>query len=118
MANIVLIVDGDPMAFTAHRYDHRHGGHVFNPQSRAKKQFQEYVRAVLGNNHQIWSEKSLFKMEITFMMQRPLHHFINSDRERGLKVNITLDEQNFTLLKRDLDNMVKFVLDGLQGIVY
>lgn len=53
-------------------------------------------------------------VSITFNMRRPALHFVNRDRSRGLRSDVPT---SFVTIP-DLDNLIKLVLDGLNGIVF
>lgn len=52
---------------------------------------------------------------ITFRIRRPNSHFVNSKRNRGLRTNAP---RTYVVGKLDLDNLVKFTLDAIGGVVY
>jgi Holliday junction resolvase RusA-like endonuclease len=56
----------------------------------------------------------MVEISLTFYMARPLSHFTGRNRERKLKDNL---EERPSLQRRDLDNMIKFCLDALQGVM-
>ena len=53
-------------------------------------------------------------VHIDFFMRRPLDHFKADDRSRALKSNAPIAHTH----QPDLDNLVKFVLDGMNKLVY
>ena len=57
-------------------------------------------------------------IELQFHMPLPNYFFVGSNRSNPLKLGM-LELQNTPVVKRpDLDNLVKFVVDALQGIFY
>jgi Holliday junction resolvase RusA-like endonuclease len=52
---------------------------------------------------------------ITFRIRRPNSHFVNSKRNRGLR---TKAPRTYVVGKLDLDNLVKFTLDAIGGVIY
>ncbi len=53
---------------------------------------------------------------VIFSMPRPKYHFVNNDDQRRVKLHFS--GNRFVGKRPDLDNMVKFVLDALNGIAY
>ena len=60
---------------------------------------------------------SLFDVSFRFMMRRPLHHFTNNSRTDG-RIKATTQDETTTLKKKDIDNMIKFCMDAMIGVVY
>jgi Holliday junction resolvase RusA-like endonuclease len=52
---------------------------------------------------------------ITFCIRQPNSHFANSKRTRGLHSNAP---QTYVVDKLDLDNLFKFTLDAIGGVIY
>jgi Holliday junction resolvase RusA-like endonuclease len=52
---------------------------------------------------------------IAFHIRRPNSHFVNSRRNRGLRTN---DPQTYVVGMLDLDNLVKFTLGAIGGVIY
>lgn len=56
-------------------------------------------------------------VSLRFMMKRPDSHFKNGNRSMGVRGTLAEGDRS-TLKTKDLDNLVKFCLDGLQGPMY
>jgi Holliday junction resolvase RusA-like endonuclease len=52
---------------------------------------------------------------ITFCIRRPNSYFVNSKRNRGLGTNAL---RTYVVGKLDLDNLVRFTLDAIGGVIY
>ena len=53
---------------------------------------------------------------VIFNMPRPKYHFVNNDEGRRVKAHFS--GNRFVGKRPDLDNMVKFILDALNGVAY
>jgi Holliday junction resolvase len=111
---------------------------IYNPSHQAQNEMRQVLQDVISRvpgfdaniprpgNHRnrrngrecFFSETTPLKAEIKFFMPRPRTHF----RRNGMR-----SSDNFTdvakgrrnhISRPDLDNMVKFVLDSMQGVVY
>ena len=54
-------------------------------------------------------------VKLWFYMPRPKSDFVNGEPSRGLKAS-TVDP--FVVIKPDTDNLVKFALDAMKGVVF
>jgi hypothetical protein len=52
---------------------------------------------------------------IIFCIRWPNSHFVHSKRNRGLRTNTP---RTYVVGKQDLDNLVKFALDAIGGVIY
>ena len=57
-------------------------------------------------------------LEITFYRKLPVTFFINGDREQGLKQPHLLNTEPLDIKVPDIDNLAKFVMDALNGVLY
>ena len=59
-------------------------------------------------------------LEVTleYHMKRPNDHYFRARQRGSLLIDHVLDHEVATLHKRDLDNMIKFTLDCLQGTIF
>jgi Endodeoxyribonuclease RusA len=128
-----LKVRGNPRPLRRHRSGN---GHVYNPSSKYQHSFQKVVEGLLfrGGRHggspideggfeprgqlqaPLFEAHEHLAMGVVFRMKRPRNHFINSkpgpDR---LKAN---SPPRLSPIRTDVDNLTKFVLDSMNGILY
>ena len=96
---------------------------IYNPSAAMQKTFGNYVKAILSNaniqdcakKYPVYNENFSIEINIMFHMKRPLKHFINGCVDRGLKQTAP---HGYMKRKPDVDNLVKFLLDALIGVVY
>jgi Holliday junction resolvase RusA-like endonuclease len=89
-----IVVEGEPQVQERARMSHLGHTHMYDPSSRLKNRFRiAVVKSLQG---------------LTFL-QYPLFHV------RHLKVTVAFYVSNMT---KDVDNLLKFVLDALQMVVY
>ena len=101
------IVSFEPVSLKRHR--HRLKGGTYDP---SKKDKDDFVKAV-GD---LPDEKMTnpIKCELHFYCKRPKTHFKTGKKSNELKENAPKYNTN----NKDLDNMVKFVLDALNDKLY
>ena len=58
------------------------------------------------------------ELEMTFYRKVPVSMFRNEDREQGLKQPNLLHTTPLDVHTPDLDNLAKFVMDALNGVIY
>jgi Holliday junction resolvase RusA-like endonuclease len=87
-----------------------------NPDRRLIEQFREEMRQILANVTlpYFYNMESRVYIGITFRVRRPNHHFVNSDRSNALKLAFV----NVRGTRGDIDNMVKFVMDASNMVLY
>jgi Holliday junction resolvase RusA-like endonuclease len=125
-------IRGNPVPLQRHRTAR---GFTYNPSASAQSSFRDLVLCLLSrfNTHSernddnlqntssesstIWGSDHALSMTIVFRMKRPNSHFIGNkpgyDRLRK-----TAPDQAHNALRTDVDNLAKFVLDSLNGILY
>jgi len=119
---ITFIVNGEPEAQARHRYHVRAKGNngrpvVYDPSSLQK---HDFARAVNDAMEEMGIRRPFFKgdyldtgviMEADFFDARPRSHF---------SANGTLKRKRNPEYpkKKDIDNLEKFAMDALQGVVY
>lgn len=134
-ALIQFTVRGNPLPLRRHRTSR---GFVYNPSSAAQKSFREIVEAaiyteVVGRNdtksdnecsnnvittmQPIYDAKHTLAMSIIFRMRRPKIHFISGKPGPG-RLRESAPKQSCSNMRTDVDNLAKFVLDSLNGLVY
>ena len=100
-------VNFEPVSLKRHR--HRLQGGTYDP---SKKEKDEFVKAVgdLPENKMI----NPIKCELQFFCKRPKNHYKTGKKSNELKDSAPKYNTN----NKDLDNMVKFVLDALNDKLY
>ena len=111
-------VIGNPNTLQRHRFSNV-TRKMYNPSAKKQKDFRSLVRKNLQMDEQnvpFFKEGTYLSISLVFKMQRPKNHFSRSDPEtKKLKKNApTL----YHVARKDLDNMIKFVLDSLNGLLY
>lgn len=109
-----MIVRGGPRPLRRHRTSR---GFVYNPSAPYQSAFRQVALDALGmraDDPPLFENEHSLSIRVVFRMQRPKSHFVGSKPGQG-----RLREGSEILpRKTDVDNLAKFVLDSLQGIVY
>ena len=110
---IRIIIEGEPIPKLTHR-DRKYGPGKYSSQSQQKKRWQEEVNAHLALTGQAFEEllKGPISLRADFVMQAP---------SSWPKKYIYALEQGKMLwhgVKPDCSNLIKWVEDGLKGIVW
>ena len=109
-----ISISGDPRPQQRPRYRVLQGRVViYSPDRRNIRIFRNAVRDALGLSKKstIFGEDAFFEVDVHFNLRRPPSHFT---RAGDLKAGVPI----FPLAEGDVDNFDKFVLDGLQGVLY
>lgn len=112
-SKVTLTMHGKPQALPRSRF-HRGGFH--NTKKKEMKMFQEEARKQLPPNAKLFfSATTTVSMNIKCYLKRP-----NSDFKGGVRspMNLKTTAPQVVPIVPDIDNLAKFVLDGLTGIVY
>lgn len=120
IVGLKMKVVGQPKVLRRHQTILRNGRvHVFNPSRADKAAFATKVRillnaaripfglTVLQSNH--------LRVDAFFLMQRPLSNFIGNNPENALREEAS---PFFANSASDVDNLLKFVLDATEGLVF
>jgi len=111
---VQLKISGKPRPLTRHRTGK---GFVYNPSAKYQKSFVEAVKLLLPPS--FTPLKSFLDCQLTFKMNRPRKHF-TANRCENLGTE-RLRSNSPRLLhsgRTDIDNLIKFVLDSLNEVVY
>jgi Holliday junction resolvase RusA-like endonuclease len=100
-------VNFEPVSLKRHR--HRLKGGTYDP---SKKDKDDFIKVI--NNLPEEKMKNPIKCELNFYCKRPKTHFKTGKKSNELKENAPKYNTN----NKDLDNMVKFVLDALNDKLY
>jgi Holliday junction resolvase RusA-like endonuclease len=129
-------VRGNPLPLRRHRTSR---GFVYNPSAATQKSFRTVVEQLIAthvigspntttlveryetrieNRIPLWDSLQPIAVSIVFRMKRPKSHFIANrpgvDRLRKSAPR----HMSSTSMRTDVDNLAKFVLDSLNGLVY
>lgn len=100
-------VNFEPVSLKRHR--HRLKGGTYDP---SKKDKDDFVKAIEGLPEDKMTKP--IKCQIHFFCKRPKNHYKTGKKANELKDNAPKYNTN----NKDLDNMVKFVLDALNDKLY
>merc|ERR1712071_742207 len=123
-------VHGKPQPLRRHRSSK---GFMYNPSAKAQNLFRGVVKSILfpgslnidddddddndnDNDEYFFHEDDFLVMNIIFKLRRPRKHFIGNKAGPG-RLRETAPKQLFAG-RVDVDNLAKFVLDSLNGLVY
>lgn len=103
-------VTGRPQAWQ--RPSRNKSGRMYNPNAIAQERFAESCKKQMTRK---FSDSAPIAVEVDFYFKRPLTHF-----KRNVYGDLVrkIDAPNRCMLKVDVDNLGKFVLDALTGVVY
>ena len=104
---IQFLVDIKPKPQQRHRSN---GRFQYDPSSKDKQDFLFLVKQYAPKQPII----DIVEMDITFCYKRPASHFRSKNKQKILKDNVPF----FKSSKADLDNLIKFVCDALNGVFY
>ena len=90
---------------------HRNNGRFhYDPSSKDKKEF-----ILLANQYAPPKPtKDILELDITFCYKRPNNHFRSQNKKKIIKYNAPF----WKIGKPDVDNLVKFYMDAMNGIFY
>lgn len=107
-SDIEFYISGSPQPLKRHRMTRR--GRVYDPSSDDKRSWMESARSFCP----IEPLSGALEVELEFVMLRPKSHFGTGKNECNLKPSAPVHH----LHTPDLDNLVKFVLDAMNGKFY
>ena len=84
----------------------------YNPNNKAKEAFKEKIKT--GISGPVFGSDQPLVVKIRFYMRRPNTHFKDRSRLNALKAMLPFAY----VAAPDIDNLAKFVLDGMNGLVY
>jgi Endodeoxyribonuclease RusA len=126
-------VRGNPLPLRRHRTSR---GFVYNPSAGAQQSFRETVEELVFPHRRhckvsdtpseyssseprtpLWGPEQTLAVTIVFRMKRPNIHFV-AGKPGPDRLRDTAPMQVSSTLRTDVDNLAKFVLDSLIGVVY
>ena len=106
-----LILEGTPKPQARPRLGRN--GFFYTPGKKHMATLKAKIKGGI-NNILIFGSNQPVVVNIKFFMRRPNTHFKGKDRRNALRAGMPLAH----VVVPDLDNMVKFVLDGMNDLVY
>eukprot|EP00559_Dactyliosolen_fragilissimus_P008951 CAMPEP_0184861534 /NCGR_PEP_ID=MMETSP0580-20130426/6200_1 /TAXON_ID=1118495 /ORGANISM="Dactyliosolen fragilissimus" /LENGTH=232 /DNA_ID=CAMNT_0027359065 /DNA_START=356 /DNA_END=1054 /DNA_ORIENTATION=+ len=140
---VTFVVRGDPMALPRHRSTTK--GFTYNPSKPQQELFKSIARSILFppieknntkqsdntiirhksasiiddelnmQNSTVFGEEQYISLSLLFRQRRPKAHFVGNDPTRGLRPT---SPEKYRITRTDVDNLAKFVMDSLNGILY
>lgn len=113
-----FVICGNPTPLARHR---TYRGYQFNPSAKKQEEFKDIFinmtkSANIGNSLLLFPEGEYLAATILFRLKRPKNHFISNtpgiDRLKAKSPDFLHPSRS------DVDNLVKFVLDAFNGILY
>jgi Holliday junction resolvase RusA-like endonuclease len=127
-------VGGSPRPLQRHRTSR---GFTYNPSASAQQSFREVVEKVVfgGSTHNdgeipvngdsspqrhspLWGSEHALAMSVVFRMKRPIVHFKSGRPGPGRLRDSAPAALGTASVGTDVDNLAKFVLDSLNGLIY
>ena len=106
---------GPPRALPRMRRRGRFGGGFFNPAKKELLTFKAKAKSAIGQQQlPLVPKGQTVSMVVTFFMKRRKSDFTSGCRSSGLKQNVS----SAPPMIPDIDNLIKLVLDALNGVVY
>jgi Holliday junction resolvase RusA-like endonuclease len=121
-------IRGKPLPLVRHR---SRRGFMYNPSATAQEEFRDSLLQMMPKHHHpiivddgisgdapitFFGESDFLEVSIVFRFKRPKSHFVNNTPGEGrIKPNAP---GRFHATRTDIDNLAKFVLDSLNGLLY
>ena len=106
-----LVILGKPVAQKRHRYTFKKGfARNYDPSFTDKKNFK--IKVMEFSPYKM--VKGAIMLSLTFYMPRPKNHYRTGKFSNLLRVDAPTNH----ITKPDIDNLSKFVMDALQGILW
>lgn len=119
ISNLRFKICGNPRPLQRHRTSRFR---TYNPSVKYQKSFQDALQKLVfdfdsrGMDYPLFDASEYLAMTIIFRMKRPKNHFVNNRPGPG-----RLKEKSppqLSSIRSDVDNMTKFVLDSMNGLMY
>lgn len=104
---VSFTVYGEPIPLQRHMLSQ---GRMYNPSSTQQRNFERVCHEFLAPVPM----QGPLEATLTFYFSRPISHYRTGKFAGQLKANMPL----FHSKRKDLDNLIKFVLDSLNGVAY
>jgi Holliday junction resolvase RusA-like endonuclease len=95
------------------------GRPLFNPSRGKQQSFRKAVEGLLParlhSSRLLFPEGAKMVVTIDFLLRRPNDHFVGAKRGIGLKESAP---RGYAVGRSDIDNLAKFILDCLSGLLY
>jgi Holliday junction resolvase RusA-like endonuclease len=102
------MVPGVPVALGRHRVARQ--GHMFNPSAKLQSEFSNSCSKFIP----LQPLEGPLSASLIFQFSRPKNHYLQNKNGKILREN----SDKYHYKKKDLDNLVKFVLDSLNQKMY
>ena len=106
---ITKVIEGDPIPLKRHRISR---GRMFNPSCHQQIEFLQSCKDIIPSE----PIEGPIEIDFKFFLKRPKSHY------RSVKKKFVLKEEEVSnclqIKKPDIDNLIKFVLDSLNGHLY
>jgi Holliday junction resolvase RusA-like endonuclease len=117
-------IKGNPLPLQRHRSSR---GFMYNPSAAAQEAFRKHVQLLVEENmpvtevpstatYPLFAPHHLLHMTLVFYLKRPKKHFVAGRPGAGRLRDGA--PHALSLTRKDVDNLVKFVLDSLIGIAF
>ncbi|KAL7427912.1 hypothetical protein ACHAXH_000885 [Discostella pseudostelligera] len=128
-------IRGNPRVLIRHRSAR---GYTYNPSRPAQDEFRNCLLKLMPpmlfhhttndkpntkipsspSTTTLFAQDECLQLSITFRMKRPKSHFISNQPGYGRLKSSAPSSISIRNLRSDVDNMAKFVMDSLNGLVY
>ena len=91
--------------------------HFYNKSRNHELRFQDATKEVMGgllHGKSTYFRSKFLEVSLLFSFRRPDYHFVGGNRASGILDNDVIAFPSHT----DVDNLCKFVLDSLNGVMY
>ena len=106
-----VVVFGKPVSQKRHRHTFQKGRiRNYDPSSKEKTKFRKEIAKLSLKK----LSKGAISLSLTFYMPRPKAHYRTGKFKHLLKHN----SPSIHIVKPDIDNLAKFIMDSLQGILW
>lgn len=114
---ISFTVEGKPIPLARPRFTTARRNGIYMQHAPSRSEFRRAVLALRdANNSRMLSVDAKLSITIIYSLKRPLFHFRGRNRENGVvPCRVT---RGHPTAGGDLDNLVKFTLDALQGCLF
>ena len=94
----------------------RNHNKVFDPSGLEKKKLAAAIAKVTPKGKGALFPVGPVELKVWFMMEQPVKNFVGRDPSSG-KLKADMEELFIACIRPDIDNMLKFLMDAMNGIV-
>ena len=125
---VCFMVHGKPIPMQRPKTANK-GKRMYSPSSPLVAQFRDLIKkqmiSILHCDNDmdvvpLFCDKDMLKIDVLFKMKRPMNHFVKKNTRTSLKPMYNRENCSTTYCSAggDIDNLAKFILDGLQNVMY